>query len=226
MNLILVLNGITTEINEQIELEYCYSELSRVVLKEDQKEICVQLITTSNNNCNKLPKGIKLSVELDNLSGFYIPTGYFSDFNYSSTTELCVSCSNLACTNNIFFESKTANAILESYGFKAPIQIGVVVRQQSDFVNCINQSYVKVSSTQIQVVVEINDYCWKVLNANSYQLLNNTITLRFSDFTVKKIFTPSSTDFVLTIVGESFVFLLMNLIPSQYLMKMILLNSK
>ncbi|CAL6005791.1 Conserved_hypothetical protein [Hexamita inflata] len=206
MNLFLVLHGITTEINDQIELQNCYSELSRVVLKEDQKEICVQLITTQNNYCNNLPKGIKLSVELDNLSGFYIPTGYFSDFNYSSTTELCVSCTNLACTNHVFFESKTANTILESYAFKTPIQIGVVVRQQSDFANCINQSYVKVSSTQIQVVVEINDYCWQVLNVNSYQLLNNTITLRFFDFTVQKIYTPSSTDIVLTIVGGSFVF--------------------
>ncbi|CAL5994106.1 Conserved_hypothetical protein [Hexamita inflata] len=207
INIILaVFHGITTEIDTQIEIEDCYSELSRVVLKEDQAQICVQLISAGNSSCKKLPKGVKVTVELDNLSGFYTPTGYFSDFNYSSTTELCVSCSNQACIDNFFYQSKTASAVIESYGYKAPISIGVVVREQQDLVNCIKQSYIKVFSAKIELVAEINDYCWQILTANSYQLLNNTITLRFDGFSIEQIYTPSSVDLVYTVVGQSFVF--------------------
>ncbi|CAL5995738.1 Conserved_hypothetical protein [Hexamita inflata] len=207
LNLIVIaFHGITTEINTQIEIEDCYSELSRVVLKEDQAQICVQLISAGNSSCKKLPKGVKVSVELDNLSGFYTPTGYFSDFDYSSTTELCVSCLNQACIDNVFYESKTASVVIESYGYKAPVSIGVVVREQQDLVNCIKQSYIKVFSAKIELVAEINDYCWQILTANSYQLLNNTITIRFSGFTFQETYTLASTDIVFTVVGQSFVF--------------------
>ncbi|CAL5994060.1 Conserved_hypothetical protein [Hexamita inflata] len=165
-----IYNGITTEIDAQTELEGCYSELSRVVLKEDQAQICVQLISAGNSSCKKLPKGVKVTVELDNLSGFYTPTGYFSDFNYSSTTELCVSCSNQACIDKVFFESKTASAVIESYGLKAPVAVGVVIREQLNLENCIKEVKLIVSKTQMKLSIELQDYCMQLLNNNKYQI--------------------------------------------------------
>ncbi|CAL5985030.1 Conserved_hypothetical protein [Hexamita inflata] len=208
LNLInIVFHGITTEIVTQTEINDCYSELSQIILKEDQKQICVQLISASNSNCIMLPKGVKVSIQLDNLNGFYTPTGYFSDFDYFSTTELCVSCSTQACIDHIFFESKTANAVIESYGYTAPVSIGVVIREQSNLANCIKQSYIKVFTTQIKLIAEINDYCWQILNANSYQLLNNTISIRFQgQVQVQSIYTPSSTHITHVVVGQSFEF--------------------
>ncbi|CAL5994114.1 Conserved_hypothetical protein [Hexamita inflata] len=183
-------NGITSEIDSPTEIEDCYSELSRVVLKEDQAQICVQLISAGNSSCKKLPKGVKVTVELDNLSGFYTPTGYFSDFNYSSTTELCVSCSNQACIDNFFYQSKTASADIESYGYKAPISIGVVVREQQDLVNCIKYTILKIFKTQIQLSVELQDYCWQTLTNNNFNILNSTVLLRFQETQLQLIYTP------------------------------------
>ncbi|CAL6078238.1 Conserved_hypothetical protein [Hexamita inflata] len=205
--ILVVFHGITTEIDTQTEIQDCYSELSQIILKEDRKQICVQLISVSNSNCKILPKGVKVSIELDNLNGFYTPTGYFSDFDYSSTTELCVSCSTQACIDHIFFESKTATVVIESYGYTAPVAVGVVIREQSNLANCIKQSYIKVFTTQIKLVAEINDYCWQILTQNSYQLLNNTISIRFQgQVQVQTIYTPISTNITNNIVGQSFEF--------------------
>ncbi|CAL5995726.1 Conserved_hypothetical protein [Hexamita inflata] len=185
-----MLNGITSEIDAQTELEGCYSELSRVVLKEDQAQICVQLISAGNSSCKKLPKGVKVSVELDNLSGFYTPTGYFSDFDYSSTAELCVSCTNQACIDKVFYESKTASAVIESYGLKASVAVGVVIREQLDFDNCIKQTVLKVFKSQIQLSVEFQDYCWQTLINNNFNILNSTMLLRFQETQLQLVYTP------------------------------------
>ncbi|CAL5995733.1 Conserved_hypothetical protein [Hexamita inflata] len=187
-----MLNGITSEIDAQTELEGCYSELSRVVLKEDQAQICVQLISAGNSSCKKLPKGVKLSVELENLSGFYTPTGYFSDFNYSSTTELCVSCTNQACIDKVFFESKTASAVIESYGLKAPVAVGVVIREQLNLENCIKQVKLIVYKTQSQTSIELHDYCMQALNNNNFQILNTSSLTRFKEHNVQLFYTPGS----------------------------------
>ncbi|CAL5995722.1 Conserved_hypothetical protein [Hexamita inflata] len=185
-----MLNGITSEIDAQTELEGCYSELSRVVLKEDQAQICVQLISAGNSSCKKLPKGVKVSIELDNLSGFYTPTGYFSDFDYSSTAELCVSCTNQACIDKVFYESKTASAVIESYGLKASVAVGVVIREQLDFDNCIKQTVLKVFKSQIQLSVEFQDYCWQTLINNNFNILNSTMLLRFQETQLQLVYAP------------------------------------
>ncbi|CAL6092943.1 Conserved_hypothetical protein [Hexamita inflata] len=227
LNLIFVLfHGFTTEIDTQTEIKDCYSELSQIILKEDQKQICVQLISASNSNCKILPKGVKVSIELDNLNGFYVPTGYLSDFDYSSTTELCVSCSTQACIDHIFFESKTATAVIESYGFTTPVAIGVVMREQSNLVNCIKQSYIKVFTAQIKLIAEINDYCWQILTQNNYQLLNNTISIRFQgQVQVQTIYTLQLIQHMLQQVSR-LNFQLMNLVPFKFLTTTTLLNQK
>ncbi|CAL6040575.1 Conserved_hypothetical protein [Hexamita inflata] len=206
MNLILVYHGVTNEIEAQTEIEDCYSDQSTLILKEDQGQICLQLISASNSDCNLLPAGIKVSIELENLVGLYSPVGYFSNFDYSSTTELCVSCSNQACIDNNFFESKAASVVIKSYTYKTQVSIGVVVREQSDLTNCINQSFIKVYSTEIQLVAEINDYCWIILAANNYQLLNSTLTLMFSGYSVQYIYSLASTNILHSVVDQQFVF--------------------
>ncbi|CAL5994068.1 Conserved_hypothetical protein [Hexamita inflata] len=198
-------NGITSEIDAQTELEGCYSELSRVVLKEDQAQICVQLISAGNSSCKKLPKGVKVTVELDNLSGFYTPTGYFADFNYSSTTELCVSCSNQACIDKVFFESKTASAVIESYGLKAPVAVGVVIREQLNLENCIKEVKLIVYKTQSQTSVELHDYCMQALNNNNFQVLNSSSLTRFKERNIQLVYTPGSA-LQCDIIGNFIVF--------------------
>ncbi|CAL6014784.1 Conserved_hypothetical protein [Hexamita inflata] len=203
-----VLQGKTSEISALTIIEDCYSDLSRVILKEDQKQICLQLITASNSKCNALPKGVKLSIELDNIEGFYTPTGYFSDFNYSSTTELCVSCTAQACIDHIFFESKSASASIESYGYTAPISVGIVIREQLDLVNCINESHVVVYSTKIDLISKINDYCWQLLTSNSYIMLNNSQTIKLSGIIMQDTYVPGSPDisFSASNTDKTFIF--------------------
>ncbi|CAL6066673.1 Conserved_hypothetical protein [Hexamita inflata] len=165
----------TQQIRRQQQLQSCYNDFSTVILKEAEKQICVVLDSADNRRCNKLPRGIQLQIKVDKLGSSFTPTGYFTDFSYASTTELCVSCTNPLCQSRKFFESLTASATISSYALTAQVLVGAVIRQQLDLQYCIQNSYLNVFSDHVESVVQIQSTCaFPAINASSSVQFTNT----------------------------------------------------
>ncbi|CAL5995703.1 Conserved_hypothetical protein [Hexamita inflata] len=211
--IILTNQGSTVQIRRPRSVSDCYSELTTVVLKEGQKQVCVRLISNNNSNCSLLPNGINVSVKLDKLGTLFTPKGYFNDFNYSTTKELCISCTDPLCAANNYQQSTSASVTISSYGIRANISVGVVIREQLNLVNCVQKSYVKVFKTKVQSVAEISDYCWQLLTTNSYVLLNSTTSAQFQD-KFQEFTYGAGSPMTFDVVGQSFIFSLAN--PLSY----------
>ncbi|CAL5993986.1 Conserved_hypothetical protein [Hexamita inflata] len=202
----------TVQIVKQTTIQNCYSEQSSVVFKEDSKQICLYLVTNNNSECYKIPRGINVTIKLDKL-GMFQPIGYFNDFNYSATKEICVSCSNILCNTNKFYESTSVSATIRSYGYRTSISVGIVIREQQNLNLCIQHSFIKVFKTQLQIVAEINDQCWQLFQNNNYLLINSTIDVQFLESNKQLTYTPGS-PIVLTEENQKFIFTLYN--PQSY----------
>ena len=102
-------------------------------------EICVILNSNNNSACNVFPSGMLVHIDLDKLIP-YQPNVYLSDFNYSSTTKICVPCLDAMCTEEQFWTSQAGIVTLESYSDYTTIAAGLVERVQANESNCFENT--------------------------------------------------------------------------------------
>ncbi|CAL6066680.1 Conserved_hypothetical protein [Hexamita inflata] len=157
----------TQQIRRSQRLQSCYTDFTSVIFKENQRLICLVLDSAFNSSCSQLPRGVRLQITIDKLGTQFTPTGYFTDFSYESTTELCVNCTDPLCQSLKFFESTIANATISSYTLTAKVSVGIVIREQLDFKTCMQNSYLNVYADRVEAVVQLPDRCVALSTANA-----------------------------------------------------------
>ncbi|CAL6015983.1 Conserved_hypothetical protein [Hexamita inflata] len=173
-----------TNIAAPIDIPECYNTGSIIRMYEDENKMCVVLSSQNNSKCNVFPKGIELTIILDILYP-YKPKEYFDNFNYSSTSELCLTCDSVTCP--LFWKATRASFLISSMSHETSTPAGAVLRLQTDKSSCFYEPTPLIPS---QTSFFMNKFCYtgilkqdckQYLTDAGTQLINATLNVIFAD---------------------------------------------
>ncbi|CAL6041389.1 Conserved_hypothetical protein [Hexamita inflata] len=157
---------------------------SSIDLIQDSNVICINFDSSANIQCNALPRGLNISVTLNELPNDVYD--YIYDFSYGTTLKFCFLCQD--CVGTTFYKSNYAKVSMNSVAKITYFTVGQIFRIQSDYSQCFYESRYNINDYQSQLTIEKNKMCFKAASTFRCSLLtkifsinNISVSLTFFD---------------------------------------------
>ncbi|CAL6054051.1 Conserved_hypothetical protein [Hexamita inflata] len=144
---------------------------SSIDLIQDSNVICINFDSSANIQCNALPRGLNISVTLNELPNDVYD--YIYDFSYGTTLKFCFLCQD--CVGTTFYKSNYAKVSMNSVAKITYFTVGQIFRIQSDYSQCFYESRYNINDYQSQLTIEKNKMCFKAASTFRCSLLTKTI---------------------------------------------------
>ncbi|CAL6003510.1 Conserved_hypothetical protein [Hexamita inflata] len=192
----------TTFSQHKAEITECYSLDTNAIIFPFNKSVCMNLISTKNNECKKFPPSVILSMYMDvfdTVSPPYLPIGYVNDFNYSTTDIVCIPCLDPLCQTKEFYLSSKIMLRVESTSRFTTVVCGQVTVQEEDRSNCFYpnrpgkdvQSQVIFKSLETCYYAAFNGQCPSI---SPFTLVNATVHISYKNGNVQSyLYLPTDT---------------------------------
>ncbi|CAL6080560.1 Conserved_hypothetical protein [Hexamita inflata] len=128
-----------TFLQSKTEQRECYSIKTNAIIFPFNSSVCINLISANNNECKKFPQSVMFSMYMDvfdTVSPPYLPIQIVNDFNYSTTTFVCIPCLDPLCYTKEFQLSSKVMLRVESTSRFTTVVCGQVTVKQEDRSNC------------------------------------------------------------------------------------------
>ena len=124
--------------------------------------------------------------KLNSLSPPYVPYTYYQNFSYSKTKSLCVPCTDQRCEDNQFWESSSAELVIDSMTYTTTIICGDIDNMNSDKSGCfLGGSNLTFYEDHMCYFAQVGNECdyitQQVGEQEVFTIDNATLTITMSD---------------------------------------------
>ncbi|CAL6115657.1 Conserved_hypothetical protein [Hexamita inflata] len=195
-----------------VEIPYCFSSSTEIVLSSQNASICVNFVPTNNTRCSVFPRGVNVTAQLNVLQP-YIAEGYFYEFEYGKTNRICIPCNDAICTLNSFWLASAVEVRVQSLISFTTVTCGRIQRVLGDVGSCTYaerdthqefETYVEYTQHQLCFNAAMNGQCPDI-NLATANFLNGTVTLVNIYNNVTKTYSNKTLDFKAPNTANQFV---------------------
>ncbi|CAL6076681.1 Conserved_hypothetical protein [Hexamita inflata] len=187
-------------IKTQLELQNCYNVKTQVLLFSVNQSICINLVSLNNNDCNSFPKSVKISIQLnafDMVDPPYTPYSIISNFNYSTTEQICVQCLDPVCKSLNFQLSTKVKFRIETTSRFTECVCGKIERFEENRNECFHEDRINDQDFESKIILDQTQVCyWAAVNdkcsqMNSMVQTRATVSIQYNDSVQTYVYEPN-----------------------------------
>ncbi|CAL6053472.1 Conserved_hypothetical protein [Hexamita inflata] len=193
-------NELVNVLSNQLELQNCYNLRTQALLFSTNQSICLNLVSSNITDCNSFPKSVKFSIQLDAfnlLSTPYTPQIIVTDFNYSTTEQICVQCLDPVCKSLNFQLSTKVKFRIETTSRFTECVCGKIERFEENRNECFHEDRINDQDFESKIILEQTQVCyWAAVNdkcsqMNSMMQTRVTVSIQYNDSVQTYVYEPN-----------------------------------
>ncbi|CAL6000603.1 Conserved_hypothetical protein [Hexamita inflata] len=187
-------------ITNQLELKNCYNVKTQALLFSANQSICINLVSLYNSDCNLFPGSVKVSIQLDSFTTLdppYMPYAIISNFNYSTTEQICVECLDPVCKSLNFQLSTKVKFRIETTSRFTECVCGKIDRIEENRNECFHEDRINNQDFESKIILEQTQVCyWAAVNDRCSQMnamvqTQATVSIQYNDSVQSYVYEPN-----------------------------------